>query len=692
MPKKKKGIDPDVETKLIGDTELFISRVANQKYGFERQWWRNIAFYYGHQWLGYLDNQYLLNLAELQDGKVRIVINRLQPMVQRQVARIVRGRPQLNVIAPSNEFEDQAAADCSEKVLQYLWEDCNVDKTLRQALFVMELTGTVFLYPHWNPNAGDVKKIPKIKLEEIPKTVINPETGDEETAKDLNDDPILEQIETLERDEEGNVLFDELPIGDIDIDIYSPFEVYPDQESTSMKDTTKLIVQKYKGIDYIRSKYGVDVEPESKYTAYNYFEQRLKSLFNSNLQYNQPNDKGAFVREGWEKPTATYPNGRHYIIAGNKVVLYQEYLIYGKIPLIDFHCVKHPDKFWADCYLAQAIPIQKQVNLIVSQVINNLKFVGNPKIVSYKNNGLQRSNFVADSGEVLEVNVGGQAPYVLQGASMPNQVVHIINYLEQKMNDIFSQHEVSQGQLPYRIESGPALQQLTEQDDAPVSLTVMDFEDQLEVVGRSLLLLFRDFSDDRDERLIKIVGKNNALIDAFYFKKANLLEEFDVRVKVSPGLPHSKAGKTEMVFSLFDKEMLKRDNPNDVRRGMDLLDLTFENAVSPDEKLEKANILFYKRGQADLVTVNPYDDHEIHAATCSDYMKTQDYLGLKQSEPQVAAMILAHWQEHLSALQPPMEPGAEQAGPPEAAPGPMGPAPMGAGPIPFPAVAGGGGV
>jgi hypothetical protein len=412
------------------------------------------------------------------------------------------------------------------------------------------------------------------------------------------------------------------------------------------------------------------------------------------LNYTETSDHGVFVREVWETPSPKYPGGRHYIIVRDNVVVYQEYLIYGRIPLIDFHCVKHPDKFWADCYLTQAIPIQKQINLIVSQIINNLRFLGNPKIVSYKNNGLQRSNFVADVGEVLEVNVGGQAPYVLQGASMPNQVIQIINYLEGKMNDIFSQHEVSQGQLPYRIESAPALQELTEQDDAPISLTVMDFEDQLEVLGKAMLYIYGNNIDDRDERNIKVIGKNNVLEDSFILKASDLLDDFDVKAKVSPGLPHTKAGKTDMIFNLFDKGMLNVQDPEERRRGLDFLDFPFEESINVDEKQEKTNILLIKKGDLQLVTVNEYDNHVIHIGVMADYMKTQEYIMMKQTEPEKADFIFQHWTRHTQMMQGIMaeeQAMAEGGMPPEGGGAPMEGAP--AGPIPFPGMeAMGGGV
>src|SRR5262245_50854014 len=82
---------------------------------FEPQWYLNLAYYNGDQWVKW-DGGRLYEPA-LEPWRVKPVDNRIQPCVRTEIAKMTKTRPDFAVTPSSSDEEDIRASAMGERVL-----------------------------------------------------------------------------------------------------------------------------------------------------------------------------------------------------------------------------------------------------------------------------------------------------------------------------------------------------------------------------------------------------------------------------------------------------------------------------------------------------------------------------------------------------------------------------------------------
>src|SRR5688572_6947576 len=106
--------------------EKEFNRAHQARLNTERQWLLNLAFYYGKQWVNWTpatSPQSTLREAPAQPWRVRLTVNKIQPYIRREVARLASQRPRGFVMPRSGEEADRSTARVSENLYEYLHED-----------------------------------------------------------------------------------------------------------------------------------------------------------------------------------------------------------------------------------------------------------------------------------------------------------------------------------------------------------------------------------------------------------------------------------------------------------------------------------------------------------------------------------------------------------------------------------------
>ena len=84
----------------------------------ERQWYLNIAYFLGHQYLQWDPHSRKLYLPSAPRHRQRIVVNRLMPIVRRITASTLRQKPQWLVSPATTETEDQITSQVATHYLK----------------------------------------------------------------------------------------------------------------------------------------------------------------------------------------------------------------------------------------------------------------------------------------------------------------------------------------------------------------------------------------------------------------------------------------------------------------------------------------------------------------------------------------------------------------------------------------------
>jgi hypothetical protein len=166
-----------------------------------------------------------------------------------------------------------------------------------------------------------------------------------------------------------------------------------------------------------------------------------------------------------------------------------------------------------------------------------------------------------------------------------------------------------------------------------------------------------------EPRLLSIVGDDHGP-EVNTFMGRDVQGNRRIKIKLGSNLPISISARQEMLISLADKGYIQKKDALD---GLELGDLS-KVTDPPDKALAKVETSNMVRGI--YHEPNQWDDHTIHMATHTEFMKTPDYFKLPQ---ETRALFEVHVSGHQQAIviEQQLAAGAGQPAPQQTNP-PMG--------------------
>src|SRR5262245_21419186 len=136
----------------LDDLKNILRKAKSARQGFEADWYLNIAYYDGNQWVFW--NRGRLDKPRLAPHRVMIVDNRILPAVDGRVARKTKTKPTFVATPFSADESDIKGAEMAEKVFENDWiQLCLYLKHMRVEKWV-ELTGSGFWKLYWDSTKG----------------------------------------------------------------------------------------------------------------------------------------------------------------------------------------------------------------------------------------------------------------------------------------------------------------------------------------------------------------------------------------------------------------------------------------------------------------------------------------------------------------------------------------------------------
>lgn len=495
------------EKQLVSEIQKKLDSVDDKAY--QMQWYLNIAYYVGKQWIAYDQVNKRLFEPPKDPWKVRLVANRIQPIVRTELAKITKNKPIMDVVPASDDEDDINAAKLGDKVIDWLEYELKLQSKDRKNVTWGITCGMGYVKPFWNINKG-------VELE-----------------------PGTRQ-------------------GDVDACIVSPFEIKFDPTAKEWSEVKWFCHEKVRDIDYIKEVYGVEVKPEQGLVNTNIYEAQLKNLNNSwNTSTYKPVENSAMVREYWELPSTKHPLGRRITIASDKVLLYEEDIGFGEndksereLPLFPFIHIIVPGRVHGMSVIENLIPIQREYNKSRSQVIEAKNLMANPQWL-VPNNCLV-SDITEEPGGEIFYNPSIGKPEKTQPGNIGIDVYKNIEQCIEEFYFISGQQEVSHGSAPPGVTSGVAIGFLQEQDDTKIAPSIWNFIECKRAYMSYLLKMIKYKYDV--PRTIKLVGKDKET-EVIEFMGSDLTST-DVRLQDSSMFEQSKSAKRQFVFDLIKSGVL----------------------------------------------------------------------------------------------------------------------------------------
>lgn len=640
---------------MLAMLNTWFKRCKDDRATFERQWYINMAFYFGKQYVQWLQTGTNSRLYEppAPAWRVRMVVNKVRRAARTELSKLTREKPQAFVIPASTDDDEIAAARAAENICDFEMRELGWNKVLRRAVFWEILCGSSFIKTYWDAESVDPSGIPgKICLEPV-------------TAFHLLA-PILQEEE--------------------------------------IENQPYLIHAATKPVEYVETLFGEKCTPDSN-TAGSMLEQKFLSA----LSIGQGSPNSVLVKECWLKPCPKYPQGAFFVWVDEKLLYFQSTWPYEK-PAYPFMKLDHipTGRFYADSIIIDLIPLQREMNRTRSQIVESKNRMAKPQLMAFQGS-VDPSKITSEPGLIIAVKPGYQMPVPLPMQDLPNYVTEEVERINRDFDDLSAVNEVTRGQTPPGVEAAAAIAYLQEENDNIFGPSVSSIEEATEKAGQWILWFVANYWEE--PRKINVLGENR-IWEAFSYTQASIQNNFSYHVEAGSAAPRSKAGKqaflTEMATNgwitpeqllkymdmvetgklyedqLVNQRHVQRENfqmsrmeepPQMNPQMMQLVAQKFGIEMPPVEGLGMPGMepgMEQMGGEIDPMTgqpmapappsfpINIFDDTEFHIVEHSNYCKTQEFESLPQFNKDI---ILRHLQEHMMKQQTDLM--AQQMGLPE---------------------------
>lgn len=638
-------------------------QMKTQRYTTERQWYMNLAFYFGKQNVQFLggnsanvaSQSFRLYTPPAPYWRSRPVINMIKPRMRKEMSKLTAQKPNIFIVPASSDDRDLYAAQAGENIWEYLYQDRKVGEVLRRAVFWTSITGNGFIKNWWDPTKPDY-------------------------------------------------FSDQL--GDVCFEVVTPFHLFvPDLRESDIEYQSHIMHASLRNAEQLSMAFDQDIK-------FNKSEgDSLEESFLNVMGLQQWDKSGSvLVQEVWVKPgqVKLFPNGAMFTIAGNKIIEFFDGWPYehGKFPVAHIGNVQ-TGKFYRDSTINDLIPLQREYNRTRGQIIESKNRMAKPQLAA-EMGSIDPSKITSEPGQVILYRPGFQAPHPIPLQPLPSYVLEEQDRLKQDMDDISGQHEVSRGDAPPGVTAATAISYLQEQDESQLAHTFDSIEEAVEKLGFMTLNYVKQYWVT--ERKIKVTGPDSTF-DVMAFEGSDLRDNTDVRAEAGSALPTSRAAKQAFIMDLMkfgfidpqkglevleiggvnkiyeqiqvDVRQAQRENLKMAQANAQLIEQhrmeeidKFVNSEMGQQLMAQDLLMEGPRGDLIdlsplmmggepepvevplLVPVNTWDDHRLHIQKHNNYRKSQSFEQLPQ---EAKDLFEQHVRQHVAAIMV----GAAGALPPE---------------------------
>jgi hypothetical protein len=460
------------------------------------------------------------------------------------------------------------------------------------------------------------------------------------------------------------------------VEVISPFRILIDPHADSLKKARTMQHWSSISVDEAYEKFGIVVPRVSLPSGMLEYEARLRSFYGpaTGAAYGssatiQPDQNSTAVQEVIAKPYVVkidgkwreFPEGRHVIIAGGRVVHDDINAYYAKgfkngFPITDFAWHKIPGRFWGESLVAQMLDPQRAYNDVRRREMDNYRIMGQPKWIVPFGANLKRKSINDSAGEVIEYNMmgGGKPEPVMPAPYHPAIVAGLANNAMSDLQDVASQHNILATSTPTQMRTGPIMELAREGDRIAKRPIVGRLEKCVGSVGENLLVTCAEIMNEG--AFFELIGDEFGVGQETF--KVEILKNIR-SVKVKRGSMEAGSAATDAQKALDAVQaggLQPGTNSND--RAVFLTAMNYggydpdiiATAVEREVADRENDQMFALVGTPDfrLARIKPTDDDVIHLQTHAEAMRSHGFNLLSEAQQQA---VVGHYMEHAQRVQ-----------------------------------------
>ena len=602
--------DENVEVaKLIKDIKEDLYCRQLERRHLEEVWRKDLNFISGKQYE--TDEVYGKTEEKRYEWEEKKVYNHISGIMDVRQSKLCSNRPNVTVIPASSDSRDMATARTCQQICQSLWYKNRLGDLISKALNWSEVCGTSFYKVTWNSELGE-----------------------------------------LIFDDEGN----KAKSGDVQIDVISPFEIYPQNLMyENLEDNESIIHARAFTISKIKDMYGIEVEGENVDVLG--VSKDAQGINSGYLYKNSASvDKYALVIEKYYLPTKERPNGRLVIICGD-YLCYDGELPYKNLehgvrgyPFVKQVSLPITGSFYGASIVERCIPLQEDYNALKNRKLEFLNRIS-MGVVMAEEGSIDIDNLEEEGlepGKVIVYRQGATPPSFMVSSSLPVDFTEEEIRIQNEFSTISGVSDlISQSRINYSNLSGAALQILIEQENSRLSVSLNSVNNAVCQIASQVLRLYKQFVTF--PRVLKIVGEKGA-IDALCFSNQDITTD-EVVLDTQSEIVITKAQKRSMIYEILNTGILQDENgklPNTTRQkviemlGLGVYDMGNDESSLQVKYAQKENLEFAESDKE--IHVQEIDNHDLHIKEHVCFLLGAEGEKLKNSGKY--EKVLEHIREH----------------------------------------------
>lgn len=569
-----RGDASDKDRKLI---QLVLDHKENfqrRRWIFEREWYRNVLFYLGQQWITFEDTFRRWRKRNMPNWVPLPVTNRLASTTNVIRSAVAQVQPAFTAYPTQENEESILSANAADKYLDIIMQESGFRAARRRMASWVTITGNGFLMNEFDTSADTgMAFIPGEKCSACGAMI---------PPKDIPADMTCPQCGSKELVEAPEIGIS-VPQGRLRTRALSPFSVYVDSSISELDEQPAVLVVENVHIDWVRQTYGkkaAEVKPESERDSGRFFLDSLAHMTatgqGSGASSNRSADGDDFgsvaLYRLFLKTHRDHPDGRYIVMSGDQHILedhspYPFRMSHTKRPFFPIVHIRYddvPGRFWAKTPIDDLVPKQKQRNELESLYQVILMRCANP--VWLIPTSVTTTPITGDPAiQVRWSGSGGAKPERIPGLDAPATLIKMLEMIDNDFEELANTFAVMKGKNPGGVRAASAIQMLVERGFGRYGSVFDNLEEAYEQWAIQALEIWR-------QRTIfprvQAIGKTAGAYQFMEFLGSDI-GEIDIRVEAGSTRPRSQAGRQLLVGQAIQWGMI---NPNDPEQKMKIFE------------------------------------------------------------------------------------------------------------------------
>lgn len=378
-----------------------------------------------------------------------------------------------------------------------------------------------------------------------------------------------------------------------------------------------------------------------------------------------------YERPGDGRPEDGYSPGCVIHVVGNQVVQSSGWPFpFDRLNLTTFQQTPIAGSWRGETIMTDARPLQVTINRAQTTINAHLGKVDNPRMLLPLDAVIEgEDEFTGDVGEIVRYNPqAGAPPSWMQPPQMQRWLPDAIPNMSAQLDDLFSAHDVTNGQAPGDRNSGLALSILAEKDETPLGIMATNQQTGWQAIAEMVLMTEKGLMKLADGQYAantpegqtpprmtvsdvhQSTGDNGAQVLTDVTWTADDLPDFPmVTVPLEAVMPRSLAAQQDMLLKLsanpaFAKmfaNMTPSQLANVLRLPNQFAFAVYMNAQEAEAEWE--NTRMAAGAGDDEVIVQTWQNHDVHVTKHNELRASAAY---RDAPPEVQGFVNDHVNAH----------------------------------------------